>query len=109
MNIIQVARGCGSWECTCGTYHSIPFKLRGRSGSVRIELMPAPKGTGLVVEDDLKKLLALAGIKDVWSKTFGQTSSRDNLVGACMKALKNSNYMKLKKGLAVAKFGEVNQ
>jgi len=109
LNLIQIARGCGSWECACGTHHSIPFKIGGRCSSVRVELIPAPKGTGLVVENDLKKLLALAGIKDVWSKTYGQTGSRENLVSACMEALKKSTKMKIKSGLAVAKYGEINQ
>ena len=109
LNLIQIARGCGSWECTCGGNHSIPFKIAGRSGSVRVELLPAPKGTGLVVENDLKKILGLAGIKDVWSKTYGQTSSRDNLTGACMKALKKSTKMHMKKVLSVARFGEINK
>ncbi len=106
-NLIQIARGCGSWECACGDPHSIPFKIRGRCGSVRIELIPAPRGTGLVVENDLKKVLALAGIKDVWSKTFGQTGSRENLVEACIKALKSK--IKIKEGVSIAEYGEVSQ
>ena len=109
LNLIQVARGCGSWECTCGGHHSIPYKLKGRCGSVRIELLPAPRGTGLVVEDDVKKILRLSGIKDAWSKTYGQTGSRANLVDACMKALKSSTEIKIKEGVNVARFGEVSQ
>lgn len=109
LNLMQIARGCGSWECTCGTHHSIPFKLKGRCGSVRLELLPAPRGTGLVVENDLKKILALAGIKDVWSKTSGQTGSRSNLVEACVRALRNSTAVKIKEDLAVARYGEVSE
>lgn len=109
LNLMQIARGCGSWECTCGTSHSIPFKLKGRCGSVRLELMPAPRGTGLVVEKDLRKILSLAGIEDVWSKTSGQTNSRSNLVEACMKALRSSTAVKVKKGMAVARYGEVSK
>jgi len=105
LNLIQIARGCGSWECTCGDPHSIPFKIKGRCGSVRIELLPAPKGTGLVVENDIKKILRLAGIKDVWSKTYGQTGSRANLVEACIRALKESTAMRVKKDLAVPSKG----
>lgn len=48
LNIIPVRRGCGSWECTCGEAHSVPFTVRGKSGSVEVILKPAPKGTGLV-------------------------------------------------------------
>lgn len=89
LNIIKVLRGCGSWECKCGTEHSIPCKTVGKSGSVKVELMPAPKGVGLVASDELKKFLKLAGIKDVWSKTFGNTGMYMNLIKACFNALKN--------------------
>ena len=89
LKIIKVKRGCGSWECGCGEPHSIPFKASGKAGSVRVELMPAPKGVGLVTDNESKKILRLAGIKDVWVKTFGNTSSRINLVSAIYGALKN--------------------
>lgn len=88
MNIIRIKLGCGSWECKCGTEHSIPFKTLGKSGSVRVELLPAPKGVGLVAENEAKKILRLAGIKDVWVRTFGNTPARINLVTAIFDALK---------------------
>ncbi|NCC70426.1 30S ribosomal protein S5, partial [bacterium] len=59
-DFIVIRRGCGDWGCFCGTAHSIPFAVEGKSGSVTVKLMPAPKGTGLVVEKELKKLLELA-------------------------------------------------
>lgn len=89
MNLIKIRRGCGSWECGCGENHSIPFKSEGKSGSVRIVLMPAPKGVGLVANEESKKLFALAGIKDIWTKTFGETGTRFNLIKATFNALKN--------------------
>lgn len=88
LNMFCVRRGCGSFECVCTEPHSIPFVTEGKSGSVRIKLIPAPKGTGLVVEDECKKILRLAGIKDVYSKTFGQTKTKFNLAKACIIALK---------------------
>jgi small subunit ribosomal protein S5 len=88
LNLIRVKRGCGSWECGCGTAHSIPFKVTGKSGSVRVELLPAPKGVGLVADDESKKIFRLAGIKDIWMKTFGNTSTRINLITAIYNALK---------------------
>ncbi len=88
-NLILVPRGCGSWECGCGTEHSIPTKTTGKSGSVRVTLMPAPKGVGLVACDEAKKILRLAGIKDVWTKTLGDTGTRMNLIKAIYNALKN--------------------
>ncbi|MDI6807156.1 MAG: 30S ribosomal protein S5 [Candidatus Aenigmarchaeota archaeon] len=89
LNLIKVKRGCGSWECSCGKEHSIPFKVEGKSGSVKTLLLPAPKGVGLVADDTLKKILRLAGIKDLWVKTFGNTRMRRNLIVAAYNALKN--------------------
>lgn len=88
LSVIRIKRGCGDWECGCGLNHSISFKTKGHSGSVRVELMPAPKGVGLVANNETKKLLRLAGIKDVWIKTFGNTSNRINLISAVFDALK---------------------
>src|SRR3989344_2019420 len=88
LNIIRIVRGCGAWEGVPDT-NSIPFTVSGKCGSVRIKLMPAPKGVGLCVEKECKKMLALAGIKDVYSKTFGQTKVKINLMEACFDALKS--------------------
>ncbi len=87
LNIIKIRRGCGDWGCGCGDAHTVPFKVRGKAGSVEITLIPAPKGTGLKVEKECQKILKLAGIKDVWSRTEGQTRSKLNLLFACFKAL----------------------
>ena len=89
LNIFKVWRGCGSWECECGEPHSIPYKTYGRCGSVKVILYPAPKGVGLVCDDESKKIFRLAGIKDIWVKTFGNTSMRINLAYAIVDALKN--------------------
>jgi small subunit ribosomal protein S5 len=91
LNTIRVRRGCGSWECGCGGDHSIPFKTRGKSGSVQVTLIPAPKGVGMVASEETKKMLKLAGINDVWVKTSGKTSTRNNLVLAVFDAIKNLN------------------
>jgi small subunit ribosomal protein S5 len=88
LNIIKIKRGCGSWECGCKEEHSIPYKVEGKCGSVRVILLPAPNGVGLVASDEAKKILRLAGIKDVWMKTFGNTKMRINLITAIFNALK---------------------
>lgn len=89
LNVMNVKRGCGSWECNCGGIHSIPFKTEGKSGSVRVILSPTPAGVGVVADKETRKILKLAGIKDVWSKNFGMTSTRINLSLAVFSALKN--------------------
>jgi len=87
LSVIKIRRGCGNWRCGCGYAHTVPFKVSGKSGSVEITLIPAPKGTGLIVEKECQKILKLAGIKDVWSRTEGQTRSKLNLLYACFGAL----------------------
>jgi len=98
LNLIRVRRGCGSWQCNCKEAHSIPFTVEGRCGSSRIKLIPAPKGKGLCVEKECAKILALAGIKDVWSKTSGQTVTKLNLLGAAMDALRKLSKVKVQSG-----------
>lgn len=94
LNLIKIRRGCGSFNCICNEEHSIPFKTRGKCGSSEILLLPAPQGTGLIVGDECKKILKIAGIKDIYSKTFGQTKTTFNLAKACIDALKNLNNVK---------------
>lgn len=89
LNVIKVPRGCGSWECGCGETHSIPFKTTGKEGSVTVVLLPAPKGIGLALNNESKKVLRLAGIKDIWSQSIGDTATRINLIKATFNALKN--------------------
>ena len=87
INIIRIKRGSGSFEGSSHEPHSIPFKVDGKCGSYRIILMPAPQGTGLVIGKEGKKILELAGIKDIYSKSFGQTRTTLNYAKAIIAAL----------------------
>ncbi|MFC1648995.1 30S ribosomal protein S5 [Nanoarchaeota archaeon] len=95
LNIFKIRRGSGSWESTASEPHSIPFAVEGKCGSVRVHLMPAPKGKGLVCEKEVAKVLALAGIKDIWSKCFGQAKNKVNLIKALEDTLKKLMLTKL--------------
>lgn len=95
MAMIKVKKGCGSWECKCNEKHSIPFKVVGKHSSIEITLMPAPRGTGLVVGDAIKDVFNFVGIKDVWAKTKGNTNSTLEFVSATIKALMKTNKVKL--------------
>ncbi len=95
LSMVKVLKGCGSWQCTCSTEHSLPFKVEGASSSVRVILFPAPKGTGLVAGDNIKDVLRFAGLKDVWSKTFGNTRSKLDFVQATVDALANTTKFKV--------------
>ncbi len=96
LNMIPVKRGCGSWECNCGGHHSVPFETSGKMGSVRVTLIPAPKGTGLACSDTAKLVLSLAGITDVWTITKGNTKNRTNMAKATFNALSNMYRMMTK-------------
>jgi small subunit ribosomal protein S5 len=99
-NIIKILRGCGSWQCGCKNPHSVPFSVEGKCSSVKIRLIPAPRGTGLCIEKECGKVLKIAGITDVWSQTSGQTKAKINLIYACFDALKKLTEIKLQKETA---------
>lgn len=93
LNIMKIKRACSSFDCECGEEHTVPFIVEGKCGSCRVKLMPAPQGTGLVIGDECKKILKMAGIKDVYSRTTGQKRSTINLGRACIDALKKTAEM----------------
>jgi len=79
LNIAYIRRGCGSWECACGLQHTVPYEVTGKAGSVSVTLIPAPRGLGIAAGSTATKVLEKAGIKDVWTKTFGTTRSTRQL------------------------------
>lgn len=94
LHMVSIRRGCGSWECTCGTGHSVPFKVEGKSSSIRVILLPAPRGTGLVVGRNIKNVMKFAGVQDVWSQTKGNTRSTLDFVSAAVDALAQTTKMR---------------
>jgi small subunit ribosomal protein S5 len=107
LSVIEVARGCGSWECGCGRPHSIPFEVTGQSSSVYVTLKPAPRGLGLAAADVPKIILRLAGIEDVWTQSKGQTRTTLNFALATFDALKQATRVALResqvKGVMIGK------
>jgi small subunit ribosomal protein S5 len=94
-NIIEVKRGCGSWECGCATPHSLPFEVIGKTGSVVVTLRPAPRGTGLAVGDIAKTVLRMAGITDAWGMTGGHSKTTTNYSLAAFEALRQTMLVKV--------------
>ena len=90
LNTIPVRRGCGSWECACSLPHSLPFKVRGKCGSVSVEVIPGPRGLGLVAGEIPKVVLRLAGVKDCWTRSFGSTSTASSTAYAVYDALRST-------------------
>lgn len=58
---------------------TIPHAVKIKHKSARLMIMPASSGTGVIAGGALRKILSLAGIKNVLSKNFG---SRNTLVSA---------------------------
>ena len=97
MNIIGIKRGCGSWECGCGTPHSFPFKVDGKCGSIKALFKPAPRGIDLAVGDVAKHILRMAGIKDAWGFTTGKTRTTVNYAQAVFHALERTSSTRVSK------------
>jgi len=90
LNLLKIKRGCGSWECGCGQPHTVPYEVMGEAGSVRIYLLPAPRGLGIAAGDTAKKVMDMAGIRDVWTRTEGSTRTTLNFAKATYNALLNT-------------------
>ena len=98
MNIIEIRRGSGSWECSTAVPNSLPFEVSGRTGSTRVTIKPAPPGVGLVTNQVGQIMLRLAGVEDAWSFTKGQTQTIYNFASAMFKALEKTSTTKLLPG-----------
>ena len=94
INLIKVPRGCASFDCSCGEEHSIPTAVSGKCSSVKVKLIPAPQGTGLVIGDEMKKLFRVIGIKDIYSSRRGKVRTTFNFARACLDALGKLNEVK---------------
>jgi len=92
-HMLSISTGCGSWECKCHVKHSLPSKTIGKEGSTIVTLKPAPRGLGLAANDVVKKVLGIAGVKDVWSSAQGGKNVY-NMAVATIKALDGINLLK---------------
>lgn len=90
LNVSPVKLGCGSWECRCDQKHSVPFKIRGKGGSVTIEILPAPRGLGLVAGGKIKRLLEMAGLRDAWTTATGSTATMNSTSKAILNCLRQT-------------------
>ena len=88
LSLIPVRRGY--WGNKIGNVHTVPMKVTGRGGSVRVRLIPAPRGTGIVGAPTSRKILAFAGVEDVFTSSTGKTKTLENFVKATFDALKNT-------------------
>jgi len=85
MNMVPIRRGY--WGLNAGAPHTVPCKVSGKCGSVRVRLIPAPRGSGIVASVVPKKLMNMAGIEDVYTSSSGHSRTRGNLAMAVYYAL----------------------
>jgi len=86
MSLVPVRRGF--WGGKIGLPHTVPMKVAGKCGSVRVRLIPAPRGSGVVGSPVCKKLLSMAGVTDCFSCSCGHTRTKGNFAKATFEALK---------------------
>lgn len=65
---------------------SIPHEIKGKFKSSQVLLFPAPKGKGVIAGGSVRKILELAGVKNVLSKMHGSRNAV-NTTRATLKAL----------------------
>jgi len=88
LSVIPVRRGY--WGNNIGKPHTIPMKVTGKCGSVRLRLVPAPRGAGIVAAPVSKKILQFAGIEDVYTSSQGSTKTGGNFAMAAFDAVSRS-------------------
>jgi small subunit ribosomal protein S2e len=77
----------GFWGENEGIAHTVPVKVTGKCGSIRLRCIPAPKGTGIVAGKTPKKLLMIAGYKDIFTSSKGHTRTIGNFAKATFQAI----------------------
>jgi len=65
---------------------TIPHEIKIKYKSAQILLIPAAEGTGIIAGGAVRKVVELAGIKDILSKSFG-TTNKISCSRATLKAL----------------------
>jgi small subunit ribosomal protein S5 len=90
LNLVKIPLGSGSWEDRPGGTNSLVRKTEGKAGSVTVELRPAPRGLGLAAAETPRKVLELAGVKDAWTRSDGNTRTTVNFAKATFNALEKT-------------------
>lgn len=67
---------------------TIPHDTKVKYKSSSILIMPASEGTGLIAGGTVRKVLELAGVKNILSKAYG-SNNRVNIAKAAVEALKS--------------------
>jgi len=102
--VIPVRRGF--WGVKFGNPHTVSSKVTGKCGSCLVRLVPAPRGSGLVAANILKRFLEYAGIQDCYTKTGGKTRTMANFLFAAYEALVHTHTFLTPDQWTPTKFGK---
>merc|ERR1712137_655048 len=83
LNYTRIKRGF--WENPIGSPHTVASKSSGKSGSVIINIFPAPKGIGIKAARFQYEIISVSGISDCYTKSYGSTQSSFNTIKATFK------------------------
>ncbi|BAP39738.1 30S ribosomal protein S5 [Metamycoplasma canadense] len=81
---------------------TIPHEIKEKFLASKVQLRPAPKGTGIVASNTVRAVVELAGYTDISTKTYG-SRTKQNIVHATVNALK-----KLKTVEEIAKLRDID-
>lgn len=79
----------GYWGNKISKPHTVPCKVTGCCGSVLVYLIPALRGTGIVLAPVPKTLLMMAGTDDCYTSARGCTATLGNSTKATFDAFSN--------------------
>jgi small subunit ribosomal protein S5 len=83
---------------------TIPHSIESKFEASTIRLIPAAPGTGIVAGGTVRAVMELAGVKDVLTKSYGQTNAI-NLVKATfrgLESLRNKSQVEALRGVSLA-------
>ena len=66
---------------------TIPHEVKAKFLASRVMIKPAPKGKGIVASGSVRMVVELAGITDIYTKSYG-SRTKQNAAKAVLKALK---------------------
>ncbi|MFC1616421.1 30S ribosomal protein S5 [Patescibacteria group bacterium] len=81
---------------------TIPHDMKIKYKAAKIIFLPAAPGTGIIAGGPIRKVLDLAGVHDILSKSYGTTNKINNTRATflALKSMRETPYMKKKKKAA---------